>query len=677
MPVTRSQARAENQGTFPYSANVVHEDDSAIERTARRSARRTSERRPRQPLVGRDSNVEENTGVESGIKHNGSNELDGNGYKLSEGEQRRVGRRRARHAGPSVCSEVVGNKRARKTRISRKVKQRRAQGSCEKILEPEQSERADGSLLEGMLGLLPREVLEQILGYLDPKDLAMLEITCRYFIDTGITEQIARHHLKGVARAKGLMPMLNKGETHVTLLEFVQGQSAAAAQSTAVGMGSYHTVGLLSTEGSDSQKYGMYAFGRGFHGQMGNGQFNSYQSPVLIETVQKHEPVRLYDESRDNVRLAVVHAGSCHNAAISRRGELFTWGLGSSGELGQGGWSPTEVNVPRALQYLNRTRIVSVCAGSNHTLAISENGQLWSCGRGRFGQLGHDHFHDEARLRLIETIREERIVSAAAGKYHSMALTACGKLFTWGAGKHGQLGWFPMDDPEPDSPVPVEVSYLNPRHLSPTHRITAISAGGYHSMVLTVCGNLLGCGRNKEGQLGLQSGGADVKNFSMVDLNELEPRHQHSRATQVQCGMLHTLVLVQTQGKKAVYACGDNSYGQLGNGSQMRAKCLVKINGIGSGRIASITSGDWHCGAITCDGELHTWGRGDCGQLGHGDDKSLWVPKKVDHYTVVHPDRTLRRSRKVAKEAIILSSPLPTVKARHVSVAGNSSQHRV
>lgn len=69
------------------------------------------------------------------------------------------------------------------------------------------------------------------------------------------------------------------------------------------------------------------------------------------------------------------------------RGELYTWGLASSGELGHGGWTPIEVNIPRMITSLQRTRIVSVACGANHTLAISEIGQLWSCGRGRHGQV--------------------------------------------------------------------------------------------------------------------------------------------------------------------------------------------------------------------------------------------------------------------------------------------------
>lgn len=99
---------------------------------------------------------------------------------------------------------------------------------------------------------------------------------------------------------------------------------------------------------------------------------------------------------------AVVTCGSSHTATISRKGELFTWGLASSGELGHGGWTPIEVNLPRQCLLPNpRIRVVSICCGSNHTLAIAENGGLWSCGRGRHGQLGHGSFNDEGTFKQI------------------------------------------------------------------------------------------------------------------------------------------------------------------------------------------------------------------------------------------------------------------------------------
>jgi hypothetical protein len=54
---------------------------------------------------------------------------------------------------------------------------------------------------------------------------------------------------------------------------------------------------------------------------------------------------------------------------------------------------------------LARTRIVSVACGGNHTLAISEAGDLWACGRGRHGQLGMGSFQDSAQLRVVPRLQ--------------------------------------------------------------------------------------------------------------------------------------------------------------------------------------------------------------------------------------------------------------------------------
>jgi hypothetical protein len=73
-----------------------------------------------------------------------------------------------------------------------------------------------------------------------------------------------------------------------------------------------------------------------------------------------------------------------------------------------------------------------------------------------------------------------------------------------------------------------------------------------------------------------------------------------------------------------------------------------------SSRVVCVAAGDWHNAAITADGALFVWGRGDCGQLGHGDDRSRWAPKLLERFQVIHPDRTLRRNRKPVLKALIL-----------------------
>lgn len=504
---------------------------------------------------------------------------------------------------------------------------------------------------------------------------------------------MAQHFLREIPRTKGLKPEFKRGETSVTLLSFVNGQSTAAAQGTAVALGTYHTIALLTRDGDQLERasksgleYAMYGMGRGFHGQLGNGEYEDSQVPKRVGMVERDRPVQLYKGSSDDIHLAVVTAGSSHSASISRRGELYTWGLASSGELGHGGWTPIEVAVPRMILTLNRTRIVSVCAGANHTLAISESGQLWSCGRGRHGQLGHGHFHDEGVLTLVESIQHERIVSAAAGKAHSVALAADGKMFTWGDARHGQLGHPQlaalMQGPNPQPiaiPFPQPIQSLEPGKLRPPARVTAIAAGGNHTMAVTVGGSLLAFGSNSYGQLGL--GDTIDRMLPTEVIMAIDPSEicVPLRAMQVQCGAAHSLVLLQHRGRMEVRATGNNSYGQLGLGNRENQDRFFPIASLCKPvtkqtntltahmtrhvveegvqrrpRVACILAGDWHSGAVTYDGDLYLWGRGDCGQLGHGDDRNRWVPTRMEGYKVVHPDRTLRRNRKPSLKVLIL-----------------------
>ena len=71
-------------------------------------------------------------------------------------------------------------------------------------------------------------------------------------------------------------------------------------------------------------------------------------------------------------RLAVVACGNEHTVAITSRGKLFTSGLADNGELGRVHWQPLDAATPKAGHLLHCMRMVSVAAGANHTLAISE-----------------------------------------------------------------------------------------------------------------------------------------------------------------------------------------------------------------------------------------------------------------------------------------------------------------
>lgn len=82
-----------------------------------------------------------------------------------------------------------------------------------------------------------------------------------------------------------------------------------------------------------------------------------------------------------------------------------------------------------------------------------------------------------------------------------------------------------------------------------------------------------------------------------------------------------TLFMVSQDGK--VYACGEGTNGRLGTGSSADCptpKVLADLSMYVVRKVA-VNSGGRHAMALTADGKVFSWGDGDMGQLGHGDNK--------------------------------------------------------
>uniref|UniRef100_A0A7S3R4J6 RCC1-like domain-containing protein n=1 Tax=Dunaliella tertiolecta TaxID=3047 RepID=A0A7S3R4J6_DUNTE len=523
--------------------------------------------------------------------------------------------------------------------------------------QPVRTARQRGDLQCGLWSLLPEELVEIILKQCTLHQLGQLESTCSFFRGNKTIERIAKQRLKAVPRAKGLKPSKKDGETHTMLLHYVQCQSAAAAQATSIACGAYHSAVLmlprqvegLSVEPHQAPRHSLFTFGRGFHGQLGTESHANSKSPASVTLGFK--PCLDQPDAEEETMPAVVACGAHHSTAISRKGELFSWGLGCHGELGLGRWAPLELTLPRQCS-APQVRIVSVACGNSHTLAIAENGTLWSCGKNRHGQLGNGTMQDGTRLQPVLHVGNCRIVSAAAGVSHSMALASDGSLFTWGDGSCGQLGHSQLQQiaaamPQ-ENPLTMitaqKITRLEPSALAPENRITAIAAGGHHSMALTVGGNILAFGANSQGQLGL----GDTTNRWKPTRIKLpmsgEEEGRCLRVVQVACGASFSMALFSNQGTLEVRTTGSNSYGQLGHGDRVGRLTFRPIMKVPD--VVAVQAGDEHAAAVTASGDLYMWGRGDSGQLGMGDNRAKWKPSLLKEFVVVHPDKTLRRNKR-------------------------------
>ena len=308
-------------------------------------------------------------------------------------------------------------------------------------------------------------------------------------------------------------------------------------------------------------------------------------------------------------RAVAVAAGLAHALALSEFGSVFAWGAGHWGQVGDG--RRAVCPLPREVKgVLTNRRVKAIAGGDCHSLAVTDDGQLFAWGGGECGQLGVGSTDDVlSPVQIGGALTGRRVKQVAAGGDHSLALLEEGRLFAWGSNSYGQLG---TGGREGWQLVPIEVGGAlgapATRALQLTHeRVKGIAAGGMHSLALTESGLVFSWGNGFNGQLGLGS------------------THDEPQAAQV-FGILagvtvkllaagaHHSAALSDSGHVYTWGCGE--CGQLGCGTLSDACLPVLV--VWRQRATEVNCGGHHTAALTAEGKLFTWGSGQRGQLGLG-----------------------------------------------------------
>ncbi|KAL5285079.1 RCCD1 family protein [Megaselia abdita] len=110
-------------------------------------------------------------------------------------------------------------------------------------------------------------------------------------------------------------------------------------------------------------------------------------------------------------------------------------------------------NIPTKIFEFSKdeSRIVSLVSGFEHALALNSNGDVYSWGEGLRGQLGDETMKMRRVPSLVEPLAGIKIVSISAGGWHSAAVSSFGDVYLWGFNSHGQLGIKLYKDGIPDA----------------------------------------------------------------------------------------------------------------------------------------------------------------------------------------------------------------------------------
>lgn len=140
----------------------------------------------------------------------------------------------------------------------------------------------------------------------------------------------------------------------------------------------------------------IFLWGSGKDGRLGNVMDNSEPIPNAVKT---------------NDLFVQIDCGYHHSAGVTDEGEVLTWGRGVFGQLGHG--NVQSYSVPQPVEALMSQVVTSVACGWQHTMALTQTGQVFSWGYGEDGQLGHSEAGDSLTPRLIQSLKN-RVVSQIA-----------------------------------------------------------------------------------------------------------------------------------------------------------------------------------------------------------------------------------------------------------------------
>lgn len=144
---------------------------------------------------------------------------------------------------------------------------------------------------------------------------------------------------------------------------------------------------------------------------LGHGDFDRRLKPTLIQY--------FLDNNEEIVKVA---CGWDHSLAVSCQGTIFSWGSGSNGKLGHG--DEENCDVPTAIRSMIGKYVKDVKAGCEHSVMLTDDCEIWTCGQGDSGRLGHGDNQTQKSPKRIEFFAQNSLkpVSIAVGDKYNLVL---------------------------------------------------------------------------------------------------------------------------------------------------------------------------------------------------------------------------------------------------------------
>ena len=352
-----------------------------------------------------------------------------------------------------------------------------------------------------------------------------------------------------------------------------------------------------------------YCWGDNADGGLGNSSTTDSHVPVAVTT--SGTPI-------SGVTLTQITAGVFFTCALGSAGAAYCWGLGTSGQLGNGTTTAaqdTAVAVTTSGTPISGVTLTQVTAGDVTACALSSAGAAYCWGDDTNGELGNGATTAAQKTAVAVTtsgvLSGVTLTQVSAGNDFTCALGSAGAAYCWGDDTNGELG----NNSTTQSNVPVAVFTSGVLSGKTLTQIVAFN----DTCVLDSAGTAYCWGYNGAGQ----AGNADTAVSFPVPVTVAA-----AQPVTIAAGTSHSCeIRVGT-----AYCWGDGTNGELGDNTTISSNVPVAAStgGALSGvTLTQITAGTNFTCALSTAGAAYCWGLGTNGQLGNGTTTSSSVPVAV------------------------------------------------
>ena len=192
----------------------------------------------------------------------------------------------------------------------------------------------------------------------------------------------------------------------------------------------YLTLSENESETLEEEKLtSIFAQGNNVNGQLGIGNYISIDIPIRVNNLRQ-------------LKITQIACGVGHTIALTNNNLIYAWGRFYKPENKKDKIMSTsgDYAYPTLMESLSNESIIKISAGNNHSMAITELGDLYTWGEGIYGQLGHGINNNEQYPKKVEYFRNKfKIIDCKGGAAHTIALTEEGYIFGWGQNDKNQL----------------------------------------------------------------------------------------------------------------------------------------------------------------------------------------------------------------------------------------------